>query len=199
MQDPAKILLTLYNGIIAARRFRWVSGGLIGISAMQTDGSTRLYAVDEEPTKLIFLGLDENILCLPYNEIKKILLTKLYLMDELDELPWLNYDKDGLLAEGQVEAEAVVAWLKSKVSIDDDGYENWGAQSASEYAPGFEIMCQLSHQDIENLGLREVDLGGPASSVPAVAIQATVDEFNSLMNLRKLPYFAQDCEMGEEY
>jgi hypothetical protein len=199
MQDRAKLLLTLYNGIIAARRFRWISGGLLGIDAMQTDGSSRLFAVTDEPTELMYLGLDENVLSLPYSKLKEILSHIFRPIDESDELPWLSYDDHGNPIAGQVESEAIIKWLTRKVEIGDERYESWGARSASEYAPGFEIMRSLSQLDIDTLGLREVDLGGPASSVPAISTHASINEFNNLMNLRKLPYVVVDDEISEEY
>jgi hypothetical protein len=53
--------------------------------------------------------------------------------------------------------------------------------------PGFEIINSLDATDSRSLGLHEVDLGGPASSVPCVAMTASIDEFNQMMQVRALP------------
>jgi hypothetical protein len=55
-------------------------------------------------------------------------------------------------------------------------------------------MGLLSAKDQNDLGLREVDRGGPASSVPCVAMTASVQKFNQLMEARRLPYVMVDDE-----
>ena len=62
-----------------------------------------------------------------------------------------------------------------------------------EFTPGFELMGLLSANQ-NDLGLREVDRGGPASSVPCVAMTASVQKFNHLMEARRLPYVMVDDE-----
>jgi hypothetical protein len=41
----SKVLLTLENGVIVAKRYRFVSGGVLGITAFCDDGTWKLYAV----------------------------------------------------------------------------------------------------------------------------------------------------------
>jgi hypothetical protein len=113
-------------------------------------------------------------------------------LDDRDELPWLEYDNAGNSIHGQIEPDLLEAWLFKTVS--DDRLENWGSHTASQYAPGFEIINSLDATDSRSLGLHEVDLGGPASSVPCVAITASIDEFNQMIRARGLPYVMVDDE-----
>jgi hypothetical protein len=190
--DP-KLMLTLDEaGVISVKEFSWVSGDLIGCTALQTDGSRRLFAENASPTEREFYGLDESIRTLAFAEKKLRVLKATGLGDDRDELPWLEYDSNGEPVEGQVESDLLDASFDKIVSSWDDRYESWGARTASQYAAGFELMDLLSAKDRNDLGLCEVDWGGPASSVPCVAMTASVQKFNQLMEARRLPYVMVD-------
>jgi hypothetical protein len=191
-EDP-KLMLTLDEGVISAKEFSWVSGGLIGCDALQTDGSRRLFAENAGPTELEFYGLDESIRTLAFAE-KKLRVFEATGLADGDELPWLEYDSKGEPVEGQVESDLLDAWFDKIVPDSDDRYESWGSRTASQYAPGFELMDLLSAKDRNDLGLCEVDRGGPASSVPCVAMTASVQKFNQLMKARRLPYVMVDAK-----
>lgn len=191
-KDP-KLMLTLEGNVISAKEYSWVSGGLIGCDALLTDGSRRLFAVNESPTELEFYGLDDLIRTIPF-EKKRLLVFEATGLDERDELPWLKYDSTGEPAERQVEADLLDAWLAKIITFDDERYYSWGSRTASQFAPGFELMSLLSAKDRNDLGLHEVDQGGPASSVPCVAMTASIEKFNKLMEKLHLPYVMLDNE-----
>ena len=193
LSSEPKLMLTLDKGVISAKEFSWVSNGLIGCDALQTDGSRRLFAENAHPTELEFYGLDESIRTLPFAE-KKLMVFKATGLDDRDELPWLECDSTGEPIEGQVEFDLLDAWLDKIITFEDERYYSWGSRTASQYAPGFELMNLLSAKDQNDLGLREVDRGGPASSVPCVAMSASVQKFNQLMEARRLPYVMVDDE-----
>jgi hypothetical protein len=190
-------MLTLDSRAISAKEFSWVSGGLIGCDALQTDGSRRLFAENEHPTELEFYGLDASVRALAFAD-KKQLALKATGLDDQDQLPWLEYDSSGNLIAGQVEADLLDAWFDKTITGDDERYYTWGSRTASQFAPGFEVMNLLDAKDRNDLGLHEVDLGGPASSVPAVAMTESLEKFNKLMEERSLPYVMVDDEGAVE-
>ena len=99
------------GNIIAAREFEWVSDdNLIGCKALLTDGSERLYTEVACPTESEFYYLDDSIHALPFEEKRKLVLAATGL-DDREELPWLEYDSDGSLKDGQVESDLLEAWL----------------------------------------------------------------------------------------
>jgi hypothetical protein len=177
--DGPKLMLTLDGNAISAKEFWWVSGELCGCAALLTDGSERLFTEVAFPTEAQFYFLDESIHALPFEEKRKMVL-EVTGLDDRDELPWLKYDDAGNTIDEQIEPDLLEAWLFKTVS--DDRLENWGSHTASQYAAGFEIINSLDATDSRSLGLHEVDLGGPASSVPCVAITASIDEFNQMMD-----------------
>jgi hypothetical protein len=89
--------------------------------------------------------------------------------------------------------------LKSHLDDNTDLLETWGAREAGEYAPGFELMHCLPLEDVKRLGLRERDLGGPASSVPCVSTRASASELNAVISAHALPFLVVDEEGSEEY
>lgn len=189
--DGPKLMLTLDGNVISAKEFSWVSGELMGCAALLTDGSKHLFTEVAFPTEAQFYFLDELIHALPFEEKKKMVLEATGL-DDRDELPWLKYDDTGNPIDEQIEPDLLKAWLVKTVS--DDRLEYWGSHTASQYAPGFEIINSLDATDSRSLGLHEVDLGGPASSVPCVAMTASIHEFNQIMQARGLPYVMIDDE-----
>lgn len=90
--------------------------------------------------------------------------------------------------------DRLVAWLKSP--LGSDGWtdwewslmERWAVDEATIYAPGLQIYAALSDNGRHELSLSYVDLGGPASSVPCVTSQASLDKLNEAMRLKSLPF-----------
>jgi hypothetical protein len=108
--EDAKLMLTVEGNVISAKEFSWVSGGLMGCAALQTDGSRRLFAVNDEPTELEFYGLDKSIRTLAFKD-RKLLVFEAAGLDDRDELPWLEYDNSGAPVEGQIETDLLDVWL----------------------------------------------------------------------------------------
>ena len=76
-------------------------------------------------------------------------------------------------------------WLQQEV--DPLYLEHW-APEYTQYLPGFEILRSLNKKQRDILGLREVDLGGPASSVPAVICGAPAELLQQVLDSTALPF-----------
>jgi len=190
----SKVLLTLENGVIVAKRYRYVSGGIMGITAFCDNGTWKLYAVDEDPTYSQYYGID-----LPpgstYEETRKAVLDATgWSFDE--EFGWAKTDENGVLIPGTDTEERLLTWLNSP--IDGCDLETWGDRECGEYAPGFELMARLPVEDVKRLRFCERDLGGPASSVPCVSTRASVAELNAVIAAHRLPFLVVDDEGPEE-
>jgi hypothetical protein len=85
----------------------------------RTDGSSRLFAEDENPTELEFYGLDESIRTLAL-EKEKLLVFKATGLDDRDELPWLEYNSAGNPVEGQNESDLLDARLGKPITFEDE-------------------------------------------------------------------------------
>jgi hypothetical protein len=59
-------------------------------------------------------------------------------------------------------------------------------------------MDALSIDEQETLGLRDQDMGGPASSVPCVTTTADLEELNDIIGRKKLPFVFVDEEGPED-
>jgi len=190
----SKVLLTLEDGVIVAKRYRYVSGGLMGADVLCEDGTWKLYAVDDNPTNSEYYGID-----LPpgstYEETRKAVLDATgWSFDE--EFRWAKTDEKGDLIPGTDTEERLLTWLNSPVDRCD--LETWGDRECGEYAPGFELMASLPVEDVKRLGFRERDLGGPASSVPCVSTRASVAELNAVITAHGLPFLVVDDEGPQE-
>lgn len=60
-------------------------------------------------------------------------------------------------------------------------------------------MNCLPLEDVKRLGLREGDLGAPASSVPCVFTGASASELNAAISAHALSFLIVDEEGSEEY
>jgi hypothetical protein len=138
--DGPKLMLTLEDGnVISAKKFSWVlSGEVCGCVALLTDGSERLFT-EAFPTESQYYGLDESIHALPFEEKRKRVLEATGL-DNRDELPWLKYDDAGDPIDEQIEPDLLEAWLFKTVSATDARNEYLGSYTASQYAPGFDLV-----------------------------------------------------------
>jgi hypothetical protein len=191
----SKVLLTLEDGVIIAKRYQYVSGGIMGITAFCNDGTWKLYAVDENPTYRQYYGIDAP----PgstYEETRKAVLDATGWSIE-EEFQWAKTDENGDLIPGTDTEERLLTWLNSPV--DRCHLETWGERECGEYAPGFELMARLPVEDVKRLGLRERNLGGPASFVPCVATRASVAELNAVIAAHGLPFLVVDDKGPQEY
>ena len=72
--------------------------------------------------------------------------------------------------------------------VTGERLEDSGDGRNSEYGVALGILDALPESARRALGLKRVDLGGPASSVPAVRMTGSLEQFNWIMRLHKLPY-----------
>ena len=181
-----RVLLKLENGIVVAKEYSFVSGGLIGIRALCDNGDTKLYAVDANPTYSQFYGID----IAPSATFELLRKTSLNAtgLSEADELPWVDYERSGNAIPGTDTAERLMGWLSSCLGHNDDLLEGWGQQEAGEYAPGFELMWALPKSEIKRLKMREADLSGPASTVLCVRTGASAEDLNAAIAAASLPF-----------
>ena len=103
-----------------------------------------------------------------------------------DDLPWVEYDPAGQPFPGTDSDARLEAWLDQVVS--DERLESWLDGRVSEYGVALDILEALPPAELTILGLCQVDLGGPASSVPAVRMTGSPEQFNWIMRKHKLPY-----------
>ena len=59
-------------------------------------------------------------------------------------------------------------------------------------------MSSLSKEEITRLGMHKGDLGGPASSVPCVVCDASLEELNRVIAQNNLPFIFVDDEGPSE-
>jgi hypothetical protein len=153
----SNVLLTLEDGVIVAKRYHRVGGGIMGVAADCEDGTSKLYAVDDNPTYRQYYGIDV-VPGATYEETRRAVLDATGYSSP-EEFQWAETDDNGDLIQGTDTEERLLAWLNSP--LDDNDYvlrESWGAREAGEYAPGFELMMSLPIEDVKRLGLRERDL-----------------------------------------
>lgn len=192
-KNQPKVMLTLDGSAISVKRFSWLSGEYIGCLALRTDGSYVAFSEKASPTEAEYYGLDDMPQSLSFDEKKIFVMEAIGISDE-DEIPWLADDNDRASFSLERERLLLDEWLNREIPITDDRLYVWGERTASQYAVGFKIVKALKESDRIALGLREIDLGGPASSVPAVAMKATIEEFNRTMQANELPYLLIDDE-----
>jgi hypothetical protein len=187
MSDEPKVLLTLEEGdIIVCKRFGYPGGNLIGVVADCDDGSKRLFAVDAEPTNAQFYDI-KVASDASYEEKLKAIESAL---EEIDDRGEDVPDTSTL--------EQINAWLNAEAAMDEYQLEEWGGK-VSPYAPGFAIEEALTVEEAKALGLRQQDMGGPASSVPCVSTTASLDELNKILAAKKLPFVFIDDEGPEDW
>ena len=81
---------------------------------------------------------------------------------------------------------------------DMDFYIAYVSRVSTQYTPGFMIWDALPSHEREALQMRESDLGGPASSVPCVSTQASIQEMNMALMRHNLPFVFVDADGPEE-
>jgi hypothetical protein len=182
----APIELILEDDVLVAREFSIIDGsdGDCGVSVRCSDGSESVHVHSMEPTEREFYGFE-----LPQHRIlyakKRALVIEQASLDP-DDLPWVEYDPNGNPVAGTDSEARLEAWLNQVVT--DERLDGWGEGRNSEYGVALDLLDALPESARGTLGLKRVDLGGPASSVPAVRMTGSLEQFNWIMRLHKLPY-----------
>jgi hypothetical protein len=152
MSDEPKVLLTFQHGdIIVAKRYGFIEGkNERGVMVERDDGSHHVYTVSTNPTNAelyrIKVPADAS-----YEEKRRAIEP---VIEELDDR---GRDVPDLSTPVQIDQ-----WLASEAEMNESQSDTWGAR-VNQYAPGFAIMDALTPDERKALGLRESDLGGPAS------------------------------------
>jgi hypothetical protein len=195
--EESRVLLTLDRGVIVAADFSYVDdNGLNGVIVRCDDGGSESYLVDS-PTMAEYYGLE-----LPEGasyEQKKQAVMAAAGWDYEEECEWLQVDENGDALPEYETDEVIDAWLSSLISdVDIDRYLHFGERIATEYTPGFIIWDALTEEQRARLGLRESDLGGPASSVPCISTNASIDELSEALEQYGLPFVFVGDNRSEE-
>jgi hypothetical protein len=114
---------------------------------------------------------------------------------EDEQFPWLEIDQTGAVIPGTATFERISRWLDAEPNPVD--LEYWG-RTATQYAPGFDLMSSLTDDEQRALQMSEADLGSPASSVPCVMTGASISELNWMLSHKGLPYVFVDADGPEE-
>ena len=75
--------------------------------------------------------------------------------------------------------------------MEQDGVEEWAESvdaNLTDGLPGLAIIAGMTEEELHSLGLRAVDEGGPASSVPMVEFSGDVHAFQEALTSKNLPY-----------
>lgn len=138
----------------------------------------------DRPTNAEFYEFDPGCLQSDYASNRRIVYVACG-FDASDDPPWAEVDESGIALRSQEAQMAMLDWLQAAVS--DDLVEGL-ADELSEFAPGLAIWEGMDESECKRFGLRRVNRGGPASSVPAVTFGGSVFEFNLFLMEKNLPY-----------
>jgi len=179
------------------------SGNVAGITAQCDDGSEEFFVCDTpDPTFADIFGIvvsDEAT----YDEKKRVLMAATGWNHD-EEFLWLETDENGCALPGTDNNETLTKWLKTKASCGTSDYEvdtlrHWISENIPDkYFPGFRILSALSESECLTLGIRQRDMGGPASSMPYVAANASIADLNSALAAAELPFVFVDNEGAVE-
>lgn len=192
-QPESPVLLGLYRGVIAFDQWVDVENETeLGVAAKCEDGSDRFYVALSNPSYGDCFTIDPSQHA-SFEEIRRATMEAGGWGDE-DQLPWCDLDDDDEVLSETDTLERLVAWLNSP--LGSDGWtewewnlmERWAVDKATIYAPGLQIYSCLSVTERSELSLSYGDLGGPASSVPCVTTQASLDKLNDAMRASSLPF-----------
>jgi hypothetical protein len=115
---------------------------------------------------------------------------------DIDECPWVDpeadgmsecFDDDGAFLEETLELrEALISWLSE---TDEDAADNdaWCSE-LSEGLVGYAIREALPPDEVDRLGLKERDLGGPASSSARIVYEGDPSVLQEALRTFRLPF-----------
>lgn len=89
---------------------------------------------------------------------------------------------------------AIRKWLRQKFGFEhgDESVFLWELTKVGEYLPGVAILARMPELEAQQLGMRLVNTGGPASSVPAVRVGCSAAELNKSLHRHGLPFMATE-------
>ena len=179
------------------------SGNVAGITVRCDDGSEEFFVCDTpDPTFADIFGIvvsDEAT----YDEKKRVVMAATGWSHD-EEFLWLKTDQNGCAIPGTDTNETLTKWLKTKASCGSSDYEvdtliHWISENIPDkYFPGFKILSALSESECSTLGIRQRDMGVPASSMPYVVANASIDDLNSALAAAELPFVFVDNEGAVE-
>jgi len=204
-----RVLLTLENHVIAAKYFAYVfdeTGDCSGVCVEAENEKSEFYVIGGNPTFADYFGIDlaEDA---TYDEKRQAILLATGLPFELwasdDEFGWLERDDQGGIVPSAEADEAITRWLRRPLKDsgreqDMDLYISYASRVSTQYTPGFMIWDALTSHECSTLQMTMSDLGGPASSVPCVSTQASIQELNTALMRHGLPFVFVDADGPEE-
>ncbi len=204
-----RVLLTLENHAITAKYFSYVIdeiGDCLGVCVEAENETSEFYVIEGNPTFANYYGIDVSKDA-TYEEKRQAILFATGLSFELwasdDEFGWLERDEQGGIVPSAEADEAITRWLwrplkESGREQDMDLYIAYARRVSTQYTPGFVIWDAFPPYEREALQIRVSDLGGPASSVPCVSTQASIQEMNMALMRHGLPFLFVDADGPEE-
>jgi hypothetical protein len=174
----SRALISVHDGsVIAAASFQEVFGDDAGVAVRCEDEATIYLVEPVSPTWGEYLDVNEEALPTKYEAAKVEIMNVLALYFDDDALPFES--------SGMGSIEALKIFLNSTV---DDYYllERWGAKTTTQYTPGFMLLNALPQN--ERKKFREMDLGGPASSIPSVLTKLSHRDLQDLIDRYRLPF-----------
>lgn len=195
-----KVLLILVDQIITAKHYSYIFGDTnqdyLGVCVATENDDSVMYCIEDSPTIADYYGIavDHDA---SYGEKKQAILSATG-WGHKEEFEWLFPDHDGLAPAKPDTDQTITEWLRKPLAKCMrepylDFYYGLLAREASEHTPGFLILRSLPSEARMELGIAEVDKGGPASSVPCVKALASIKDLNLAMEYHKLPFaFTQD-------
>ena len=204
-----RVLLTLENHVIAAKYFSYVfdaTGDCSGVCVETENETSECYVLEGNPSFADYYGINlaEDA---TYEEKRQAILfatgSPFDLWASDDEFGWQERDEQGDIVPSPEADEAITRWLwrplkESGREQDMDFYIAYVSRVSTQYTPGFMIWDALPSHEREALQMRESDLGGPASSVPCVSTQASIQEMNMALMRHNLPFVFVDADGPEE-
>lgn len=200
MQDrKPKTLLKLEDGVIIAKDFTYLddaeTGLPAGICAKNDDGSESFFTRNRRLTwrEVFNISVPDDA---TYLEKRRAILSATGWDEE--ECMWLETDDRGNVNPDTDTYETISNWLNSEVDPCKNEFEEAIYHQAfdtkfTEHAPGFQILAELTDDEINQLQFYQSDLGGPASSVPCVKSGATLEELNAMLERKGMPFvFIED-------
>ena len=140
------------RGCIVAAEYDFSSPYYVGVVFGHPEGDI-VFGVDQ-PTRAQSLDLGSpEFVGLPYAAKKATI------MNKLGYCPWIDFsDEPDELADTE---ECLDRWLAE--ILDGDEFISWIPREISECLPRYDLLSALDQATQKRFGLREVDIGGPAS------------------------------------